>query len=65
MNGIEFQRKKSNLTQKALAQLMGVTQANVSQWENGTAYPATEKLPELAKVFGCTIDDLFFSKEKN
>lgn len=59
MNGIEYQRKKAKLTQQELAQRMGVSQANVSQWETGAAFPTADKLPELAKVLGCTIDELF------
>lgn len=59
MNGIEHMRKQRNMTQSELAQLLGVSQANISQWETGEAMPRADKLPELAKVFGCSIDDLY------
>lgn len=62
MNGIERQRKKSNITQSELAQMLGVSQANISQWETGEAFPRADKLPQLAEILGCKIDDLFDKK---
>lgn len=59
MNGIERQRKKNNITQSKLAQMLGVSQANISQWEKGEALPRADKLPQLAEILGCKIDDLF------
>lgn len=59
MNGIERMRKLNKLSQSELARQIEVAQSNVSQWETGKAFPSTEKLPMLAKILGCTIDDLF------
>ncbi len=59
MNGILTKRKKIGITQSELARLLGVTQANISAWENGTALPSASKLPELAKALNCTIDELY------
>lgn len=59
MNGIESQRKKNNITQSELAQMLGVSQANISQWEKGEALPRADKLPAIARALRCTIDDLF------
>ena len=47
------------MTQSELAQLLGVSQANISQWETGEAMPRADKLPELAKILECSIDDLY------
>ena len=59
-------RKKSSLTQEDLAQKLGVTFRAVSKWENGQSAPDIMFLPELAEIFGCTIDELFSRKvEKN
>lgn len=52
-------RKKLNMSQKELADKLGVTQGAISQWENGITSPRIEKLIELAKLLGCSIDDLF------
>ena len=59
MSGLEYQRKKQSITQKELAAKMGVTQALISQWETGEAMPRSDKLPELAKILDCSIDELF------
>lgn len=47
------------LSQEELAKKLGVTQGAVSQWETVGGSPFAEKLPELAKILGCTIDELF------
>ena len=65
MNGIEVYRKKQKITQCELANKMGISQANVSQWENGEALPRTDKLPLLAKILNCTIDELFGNEKQN
>lgn len=51
-------REKKELSQEKLAEMLGVTQGAVSQWESGLASPATDKLPALAKIFNCTVDEL-------
>lgn len=52
-------RKALNLSQEAVAKQMGVTQAAVAAWECEIAVPRTDKLPKLAKVLGCRVEDLF------
>lgn len=64
MNAIEKNRRKIKKTQAELAEELGVSQANVSQWESGTAFPRADKLPELAKALDCSIDELFSENEK-
>lgn len=38
---------------------MGVDQAAVHRWEIGKAMPRAAKLPELAALLHCTIDELY------
>lgn len=52
-------RNACDMTQQELANSMGVTQACVGMWEIEQSLPRTRQLPLLAKVLGCTIDDLF------
>lgn len=52
-------RKKRNLTQEALANLIGVSAQSVSKWENNTNMPDISLLPVIADFFACRIDDLF------
>lgn len=62
MGGIKILREKAGLTQLELAGALNVKQASVSRWENGDSMPSADKLPELAKIFGCSIDDLYKSE---
>lgn len=48
-----------NMSQCELAADCGVSQSVVSQWETGTTLPRTRQLPDLARVLGCSIDELF------
>lgn len=64
MTGIERMRKINNMSQIELAKRIDVAQPNVSQWETGKAFPSAEKLPLLAKILGCTIDELFENETK-
>ena len=57
-------REKAGLTQAETAMRIGVTQASIAQWENGDSFPRADKLPELAKILGCRIDDLFKKEGK-
>lgn len=52
-------RKRAGLKQQDLADALGVTQAAVSEWERGRSRPEINKLPELAEVLGCNMEDLF------
>jgi len=56
---IQKYRKEKNMTQKELAEKLGVTYQAVSKWENATSAPDIFFLPELADVYDCSIDELF------
>lgn len=56
---IKAMREANGLTQAELAKKIGVNQTAISQWEHGTAKPRSDKLPVLAKILKCSIDDLF------
>ena len=51
-------RREQNLTQMALADLMGVSFQAVSNWERGQSMPDVSKLPELADIFSVSVDEL-------
>ena len=52
-------RQNAGISQGELAEKIQVNQTAVSQWERGAAYPSCDKLPLLADLLHCTIDDLF------
>lgn len=56
---IEKIRKSKNLTQMQLAEKVGVERSTIAKWELGIAMPTAQKLPKIAEVLECTIDDLF------
>ena len=55
-------RKEKNLSQEALAELVGTTRQAISKWENNQGYPETEKLLLLSNVFEVSVD--FLLKEE-
>lgn len=55
---LKFFREKNSLTQKELSLMVGVEQNTISQWESGERLPRADKLPLLAKILGCTVDEL-------
>ena len=63
MNGIKEARKKRGLTQIEMAKMMGEKQSTISMWETGSNIPRASKLPQIAKILGCTVDELFEKQE--
>lgn len=63
-NTIAKLRKKSGLTQLALAQKLDVSDKAVSKWENGQGYPDITVFPKLAALFGVSIDYLMLGEKK-
>lgn len=51
-------RKEHNYTQEQLADILGVSRQSVSKWESDIAYPETDKLIKLGKLFECSMDYL-------
>jgi len=51
-------RKEHNITQENLADKLGVSRQAVSKWESGSAYPDTEKLIQISKIFNVSLDEL-------
>ena len=56
-------RKKKNISQEKLAQYLNVSFQAVSKWENSSTYPDIELLPELARFFGITVDELLGAEQ--
>ena len=57
-------RLENNLTQKQLADTLGVTYQAVSKWENGKNIPDIELLKEISERFNINIDEIL-NGEKN
>lgn len=63
-NHIEQQRKARGLTQQALGNLVGVSRQTIISLESGRYNPSLLLAHELAKVFDCTIEELFLFDEQ-
>ena len=55
---IARRRRELNYTQEQLADILGVSRQSISKWELDIAYPETDKLIELGKLFDCSMDYL-------
>ncbi len=55
---ITLTRKQKNMTQKELADILGVTDKAISKWERGAGYPDISTLKPLAEVLGVTVNEL-------
>lgn len=55
---LEYLRKEKNFSQEELAFKLGVSRQAVSKWESGGAYPETDKMISMCKIFDCTLDEL-------
>lgn len=56
-------RKQKNISQEKLAQYLNVSFQAVSKWENSSTYPDIVLLPEIARFFGITIDELLQAEQ--
>ena len=51
-------RKEKNLTQAELGERLGVSAQSVSNWERAESLPDTALLPELAMIYGVSVDEI-------
>ena len=59
MNVMKRQRLRGAIpTQREVAKALGIKSAAVSKWETGLSKPRASLLPAVAKLYGCTIDEL-------
>ncbi len=56
-------RKQSGFTQDYVAEKLGVSAQAVSKWENDIACPDIMTLPNIATLYGISIDELFKNED--
>ena len=56
-------RKDKDWTQLELAEKLHVTHQAVSRWETGETFPDIATLPDIARLFNCTVDDLLAGEQ--
>jgi transcriptional regulator with XRE-family HTH domain len=57
-------RKVKSWTQEELAEKLGVSPQAVSKWENDVSCPDIMLLPQIARLYGCTVDELLQAEKK-
>ncbi|MFR1646821.1 MAG: Fic family protein [Clostridia bacterium] len=63
-NKIKEYRELNKMTQKDIAEILGVEPATISKYEAGTIEPSIESLKNLAGTFNVTVDELIKDEEK-
>ena len=63
-NKIKEYRELNKMTQKDIAEILGVEPATISKYEAGTIEPSIESLKRLAETFNITVDELIKDEEK-
>ena len=62
-NRLKDLRQEKNLSQRELANITGIKQANISRWENGIVVPNVVDCWILADFFDTSIDYLIGRKD--
>ena len=59
---ISVLRKEKGMTQKDIADKLGITDKAVSKWERDIAFPDTATIPKLAEILSVSVEDLMQAK---
>lgn len=57
-------RKQKGMTQMELADKMNISYQAVSNWERGNTMPDISKLPELAEIFGVSMEEILCDERR-
>ncbi|MBT3318913.1 MAG: helix-turn-helix transcriptional regulator [Clostridia bacterium] len=63
-NKLVIMRKRSGLSQEALAEKIGVSRQAVSKWERAESSPDTDNLIALSKLYNVSLDDMLSSNDE-
>ena len=56
-------REKAGLSQKKLAEKLGVDENSVWRWEAGRAYPSVDLGKQIAELLGVSVDELLYGPQ--
>ena len=57
---LEAARRNKRFTQKEAADLLGVSNKTLYNWENGISFPPADKIDALCNLYGVPYDNLIF-----
>lgn len=52
-------RQKMNLSQREIAEMLGIAQPYYWKWETGRSFPNAKQILKFCEIFNCTPNDLF------
>lgn len=58
-NNLKEYRVKARLTQKQVAEKLGVFEERISHWEKGNNAPSIESLAKLCNIYSSTVEHLY------
>lgn len=61
--GLKVARKRLNLTQEAMAEILGISPAQISRWESGKDGIPSQRMTALAAAYQAPIEDLLGEEE--
>ena len=62
--GLAPRRKLAGYTQYSFAEALGVDRGLIAMYETGRAWPPAARLPAMAALLGCSIDELYEAPEE-
>ncbi|SFO61622.1 Helix-turn-helix [Pseudomonas syringae] len=61
---IKQKRESMNISQKTLADALGSGINTVASWEKDVSSPPGNKVAEMAKIFGCSTDEILLERNQ-
>lgn len=58
-----YARRRAGLLQRQVAEALGVSMGTVAMWDTGRNKPRADMLPKIARLYGCTVDELLRESE--
>lgn len=58
MNNLKVRREELNLTQKEMAEKLGVTYQAYAHYESGRCEPSLGTVYQMAKIWNCSCDEI-------
>ncbi|HIU81659.1 MAG TPA: helix-turn-helix transcriptional regulator [Candidatus Ornithoclostridium faecavium] len=64
MNRLFELRSEANLSQRAIAKLLNISQGTYNNWENSNTQPSIEQLIELSRLFKVSVDYIICNSDE-
>ena len=57
---LEAARRNVKLTQKEVAEKLGISNSTICNWENGVSFPDAKQIEKLCELYGLSYDNINF-----